>query len=359
VVQLFGREWTRQEMQGYVGNLAQLGGIRPMELVAGRERGVRGFEVSTGAGLSFTVLADRALDITHASYHGQSLAFLTPGGQAHPAYYESQGPGWLQTFPGGLVTTCGLSYCGAPSREDGEEFGLHGRVSALPAAEVGYWHEWQGDECWCYIKGSLTEGALFSSPLHLTRQISTQLGSNCLALDDTVENLGGQPAPHMMLYHCNFGFPFLGPATQLVTSSRQVTPRDAHAASGVTAYGVFQQPEPGYAEQCFFHEMVADNAGQVRVALINPELAGGLGIGLTYDKHSLPYFTEWKQMGYGSYVLGLEPGNCLVMGRAAERTAGRLRFLQPGESVSYHLEIAVLDSQPIIEEFVARITAVR
>jgi len=35
-------------------------------------------------------------------------------------------------------------------------------------------------------------------------------------------------------------------------------------------------------------------------------------------------------MGKGMHVVGLEPGNCLVGGRAEERAAGRLSFMEPG-----------------------------
>ena len=63
-------------------------------------------DVDTGAGgLRFTVLPDRGLDISLASYKGNNLSFLTPAGETHPAFYEPGGLGWLRTFTGGLLTT--------------------------------------------------------------------------------------------------------------------------------------------------------------------------------------------------------------------------------------------------------------
>lgn len=351
MVQLFGRTLTRQELQAHVGNMAQLGGIRPIELASGRERGVRGFDIVTGSGFEVTVLADRALDITRAAYRGRSLAVHTPAGQAHPAYFEAQGLGWLRTFPGGLVTTCGLGSAGAPSEDAGETPGLHGRISHLPAEELGYWGEWKGDEYWMHVTGTMTEGSLFHGQLRLTRHLSARLGGNSIIIEDTVENLGGTPAPHMMLYHCNLGFPLLSQAAQMVTPSVQVTPRDAAAEPGLLEWSTFQPPTPGYAEQVFYHEMEADNAGNVRVAVVNPELDGGLGVFLTYHKKSLPKFTEWKQMGYGDYALGLEPANCGVEGRAVERARGTLQTLQPGETRDYRLEIGILTNRDEIEAY--------
>jgi hypothetical protein len=348
---LYGRTFTRHELLSYTDNMAQFGGIRPLELVAGRERGVRGFDVATGSGLEFTVLADRALDITRANFRGRSLAYHAPGGQAHPAYYEAQGLGWLKNFAGGLLTTCGLRALGSPSSDNGEEFGLHGRISNLPAEEIGYWQQWQDDEYWMHIHGTMTEGVQFGSSLRLTRHLSARLGGNSLHIEDSVENLGGLPSPHMMLYHCNLGFPLLAPSAELFANSRRVTPRDADAAAGLTQWSTFEAPTPGYREQVFYHEMEADNDGEVRVALINRALDGGLGVYLKYHQKTLPHLVQWKQLGYGTYVLGIEPANCHVEGIAAERASGRLQILQPSETRHYRLELGVLDGLEEIEAF--------
>ena len=342
-MKLFGREYTRRELEGYTGRVEQLGGIRPIELSAGREREVRGFDIDTGAGLRFTALADRALDISTASYHGHALAYSSSAGQAHPAFFEPQGLGWLRNFPGGLVSTQGLSYLGSPCEDAGEELGLHGRVSNLPMEEVGYWGEWRGDEYHMFLKGSLTEGALFRGKLRLTRQISARLGENAFSIDDTVENLSGVTVPHMLLYHCNLGFPLLSPTAELLCPSRRVTPVDDNAAAGLCDFARFSAPTPGIPEQCYYHDMVADKNGMVTTALVNPALDDGIGLQISYDKTTLTDFVQWKMMGYGDYALGLEPANCHVAGRPTERAENRLKHLEPGEARHYHLEFRMLN----------------
>lgn len=351
MTRLFGRTWTRSALMASVGNIHQLGGIRPIELVAGRERGVRGYEVETGTGLSFTVLADRALDITRATYRGHALAYLTPSGAAHPAYHEPEGAGWLRTFPGGLLTTCGLAYAGAPGEDAGETYGLHGRISTLPMEEVGYGGEWRGDTYWMHIAGSVSEAVIFGSMLRMTRRISAWLGGNEIRIEDTVTNIGGEPTPHMMLYHCNFGFPLLGPDATLIADSRHTSPRDAEAAAGLERWREMAAPTPGFREQVLYHDLTADRHGDVRVALMNPTLERGIGVGMTYHQKTLPHFVQWKMLGHGSYVLGLEPANCLVGGRAAEREAGRMVVLPPGESRDYRLTFSVLDGVEEMEAF--------
>ena len=49
----------------------------------------------------------------------------------------------------------------------------------------------------------------------------------------------------------------------------------------------------------------------------------------------LAFFT-WRMLGVGTYVMGLEPGNCpTVEGRIEAGKAGTLPFLEPGERRTY------------------------
>ena len=43
--------------------------------------------------------------------------------------------------------------------------------------------------------------------------------------------------------------------------------------------------------------------------------------------------------GEGIHVLGIEPANCYVEGRAVERDRGSLKILDPGESQFYEIEL--------------------
>jgi hypothetical protein len=61
-------------------------------------------------------------------------------------------------------------------------------------------------------------------------------------------------------------------------------------------------------------------------------------------------FAGWKMNGAREYVVGLEPANCWVKGRAKERNRG-LQFLDPGEVRSYHLEIGALTNAQEFGEF--------
>jgi hypothetical protein len=80
-------------------------------------------------------------------------------------------------------------------------------------------------------------------------------------------------------------------------------------------------------------------------------LDDGVGVYVRYRQQTLPQFVQWRMFGGGTYVLGLEPANCRVGGRAMERAAGRLQTLQPGESRSYRLEIGVLAGRANIAQY--------
>jgi hypothetical protein len=339
---LYGRHWGRQDLLRYVGHMDQVAGIRLVEGADGVERGNRVLQVWMGGGLRFSVLADRALDISACNYKGISLTWASPVGEAHPAYYEAQGAGWLRSFQGGLLVTCGLDHFGPPCRDEGEDFGLHGRVSNLPARSVGYSASWIGDKYELEISGEVRQTQVFGENLVLRRRISTRLGSNKIRIEDTVTNEGFSSHPHMILYHVNAGFPLLCESARLKIDVEETTPRDSEAATGIADWMAFQPPTPQYCEQVFVHTPVSDERGWAAVELENPNL--GLGLRLTFDKATLPYLVEWKMMGEGLYVLGIEPTNCgVVGGRAAAREQGALPYLAAGESRSYSLEVDVIE----------------
>jgi hypothetical protein len=87
--------------------------------------------------------------------------------------------------------------------------------------------------------------------------------------------------------------------------------------------------------------------------VVNPAL--GFGGYVVYRKTQLPHLTEWKQMGKGAYVVGVEPGTNLVTGRAKERAEGRLRMLKPGEKVQYDLEVGALTTKQEVAAFEAAV----
>lgn len=338
---LFGREWNKAELLRHVGHMDQLAGIRLMEAGDGKGRGCRMLDVWTGTGFRFQVNADRAMDITSCDFRGIPLAWHSSSGNAHPAFYEPHGLGWLRSFPGGLLTTCGLDQFGPPSQDGGVEFGLHGRISNLPATQVNYRTFWEGEDYKLEISGETRQSALFFENLVLRRRLTTKLGSNRLHIEDVVTNEGYEPSPHMILYHFNMGFPLVSEDDQLHLQAESTQPRDADARVGLENWEHFQEPSPGYREQVFIHQPKADQDGNATIELNNPQM--GIGMRWKYAATALPYLMEWKMMGEGAYVVGIEPANCNgTGGRLATREKGQLPIIEPGESCHYSIELEVV-----------------
>jgi hypothetical protein len=340
MITLFNREWSKTELLARVGHIDQLAGVRLLEAQDGKARGCRLLDVWTGTGLRFQVNAERALDISSCDYKGIPLSWRSPAGDVHPMYYEPRGTGWLRSFPGGLLTTCGLDQFGLPCEDNGTEFGLHGRISNTPASQVNYRTYWAGDDYKLVISAETRQASLFGENLVLKRQISTALGSNRIRIEDIITNEGFEPAPHMLLYHFNLGFPLISENAHLYLNTEGTFPRDEAAQSGMDAWDRFQLPTQGYQEQVFIHRPETDENGFTSVALSNPQME--IGLRWSYKTANLPYLMEWKMMGEGAYVVGVEPANCDGLGgRVATRELGKLPMLEPGESRDYHIDLEV------------------
>jgi len=350
-----GKQYTREEVLQKIGNVAQLGGARHYTLSDGRSNGVAAVDVDTGSGFRFTVLPDRGLDISLASHKGTNLVYLTPNGEVHPAFYEPQGMGWLRTFFAGLLTTCGLTYLGAPGKDGEEDLGLHGRYSASPAARVCDLSRWDGDDYHIELIGTVEECALFGDKVRLTRTISTTIGSKSLRIRDVAENFGYRTSPFTILYHINPGYPLLDASSKLVLTARETRPCNEHSKSNLHACRTFSYPIAGFEEENFLHVMGSDSDGFAYVAMLNPELHGGLGLYVKFDTATLPYLNEWKMMGQGDYVVGMEPCNAACDNRAVMKKAGSLPFIEPGQSREMNLEIGVAEGEAEISELVKRI----
>jgi galactose mutarotase-like enzyme len=331
----------KNELLQYLGNIAQIGGSRHYILSDGRGRDMRAIDVISGSGLNYTVLPDRGMDISLASYKGHNLVYLSCNGETHPSFFEPQGFGWLNTFTGGLLTTCGLTYLGAPVKDGEEQLGLHGRYSTISARQVADLSEWVGDEYHIRLKGITEEGHIFGDKLRVEREISSVSTQNIISIKDTVTNVGYKTSPYTILYHMNFGYPLLCEYSELVIDPVTTIPMTPYAEEGLGEFRRFIKPLANCQEQVYYHTMKADSRGEARVSLLNKKL--GISLTIKYNTDQLPYFTEWKMMGMGEYVLGLEPGNVHAKNRVKLKEENILPYLRAGESVTNNIEVILSD----------------
>jgi hypothetical protein len=343
-MKLYSREFTKQELLKRVGDISQIGGIRLSEMIDGQARGVRVAELKNACGIDMRILIDRGMDISDLRFNSVPLAWKSSVKETSTAYYDKDGLEWLRTFYGGLLVTCGLTYAGAPCSDDGEELGLHGRIANIAAENINIDNKWEGNNYILSIKGTVRQSKIFFENLELKREITVPMDEAKITIRDSIENLSPRTTPLMIIYHMNFGFPLLDSSAYIIGAAGKPLPITDEAAKNISDFSIFSEPVKDFSEHVFCHDIASDNDGYSNIALVNEGFNSGQGLGvlLKYKKETLPYLNQWKQAGFGEYVLGLEPANCRTYGRKLSREKGELEFIEPGEVKEYTVELNIL-----------------
>ncbi|OQY06868.1 MAG: DUF4432 domain-containing protein [Planctomycetales bacterium 4572_13] len=338
-----------------VGNTWQIGGIETSVLDNGPAKGSRIAWVNTGTGFRYKVAIDRCLDIVDAFYNQYSLAWLSYSGLTVPRLDANSGLEWLYSFAGGLVTTCGLTHIGGPEADEAEDRGLHGRISNIPATvESIIQPDPASGKMDMSITAVIKESSVFGPHLELRRTITSILGEPAVKICDEVINRGNTPCPHMLLYHCNFGWPLVDEGTDIVYKGKcrsRGMDFDNELFNEDHDYKKCQKPlesHRGGGESASFIDLEPDTDGMCQAGLINHALP--LALVMRYPKNQLPHLTNWQHWGPGEYVCALEPGTNPPIGQNKARQLDELIMLEPGESKNYHLGIQIFsDPDPIRE----------
>ena len=245
--------------------------------------------------LEVDVLPERGLDLAEARFRGRRFSWESPIG--HVPWRGD----FARSFGGGLVVTCGLRNAGAAS--EGQP--LHGWYSSLPARDV--------ETGAAAASGRVVDAEVPGPTLVLRRRISLRPGA--IEIEDRVRNEGKHAEPAPILYHVNLLWETVD------VDSREVVPRDDDARAH--DWRTLGPPGP---------ERVYEHLGATRA------VAEHAGTRVTV-RSDLPRLWQWIHPDYG--VLGIEPANCSVLGRAHDRTEGRLPELAAGEERGSRLEITV------------------
>jgi len=302
--------------------------VTKKRLRGGRRDGVDLIQVDNGA-LSFSVAPTRGMGIWRGAYRGDRLGWDSPvaDGPVNPSYVDLLGHGgigWLGGFDE-LLARCGLVYNGAPYFEGGVLHPLHGRIANIPASYVAI-HVDEAPPHEIVIEGRVEETYLFGGGIGMITRISTVPGSNRMTVRDEFVNLKDHPVEMQILYHWNFGPPYLEEGSRFVAPIKTLVPRDARAVEGLDNHAVYGAPEPGFVEQVYFCELHDEN-GQTATMLRNR--AGDKGVVLRHATSGLPRFSLWKNTGgpRDGYVTGLEPATNFPNPRPFEKARGRVLTL--------------------------------
>jgi galactose mutarotase-like enzyme len=332
--------------------------VSKRRLVGGRRDGVSVVEVDNGR-MRFTVVPTRGMGILRCVAGETTLGWQSPvDGPVHPQFVPVTDPGglgWLEGFDE-LLVRCGLESNGAPVFDSRNvlQYPLHGRIANLPAHRVTLSVDRRKGTI--SVTGEVDETRFLFRHLRMTSTLTTTIGSTQLSIHDSITNLSSRPAGFQMLYHINVGAPLLDCGSRLLAPVKAVVPRDERAAEGVGRWDSYSSPEPGFAEQVYFLlDLTSDADGRTRVLLKNA--AGDAGLGLSFNRKQLPWFTQWKNTGAieDGYVTGLEPATNLPNPRDFEERQDRVVPLGPGASYGIDFDLNWLLNAEDVEAAAAEV----
>ena len=336
--------------------------IRKRTLRGGLRDGVDVVEVNNGA-LSFTVLPTRGMGLWRGDYHGLPLGWRSPvSGPVHPKHVQLAdrgGLGWLSGFDEWLCR-CGLSSNGPPGQDGGgglAQLTLHGRIANQPAEAVEVSvaldppYEMR-------VRGEVEEAALFCPHLRLTTTYVTAPASNRLVIHDVVENRSAQPTEMQMLYHCNFGSPFLEAGSRVLAPVREMAPQTPRRR-GRRFLRNLRAPTVGFAEQVYLYDLLADDHGHTLSVLVDNTQDRAAAV--RFNRNDLPCFTVWKNTGAveDGYVTGLEPATNYPNFKGFKRQQGRVRTLPPGGRWQSRWSIEVFDTAASVSAVLAEVAVLQ
>ncbi|MFV0529791.1 MAG: aldose 1-epimerase family protein [Lachnospiraceae bacterium] len=325
----------RAEILRHVGHMQQLAYVQKAEFTEGRAKGLGAYIIKNDT-LRLVVLEDKCLDIAEVSYKGRTLNFMAKPGLMGKTDHAITGVEGTRSLMGGFLFTCGLeNTCLACEDEDGYH-PMHGQIRVTPSEQTASGSEWEGDQYKMSVSGRMREARLFGSNLTLSRTVSTVYGESKFVIMDRIENQGFKAEPMMILYHFNFGYPFLDEKSEVLLPTVQARPRDKNAEKNAQAWNHGEAPLDNEAERVYLHELKADEKQDTMVAVVNE--AQELAVSIRFNQKYLPHFVQWKSLASGDYALGLEPTNSGVYGRTREESLHYLEVLAV-EEIRLEIEI--------------------
>jgi hypothetical protein len=339
-------------------------------LRGGRRDGVDLIRLDNGA-FSVDIVPTRGMGLRQGNYRGNRVGWTSAvtDGPVNPKFVNLMnwgGLGWLEGYDEMLVR-CGLENIGSPYQEtvdapDGSKrdvlYGLHGKIGNIPAHHVSVHFDPTTNEI--AVEGQVDESKPFAAQIRLSTKLTTTPGSNKITVRDEYINLRESPSEMQVLYHWNFGTPYLEDGAKVVAPFKTILPRDARAQEDLDTFDVYRGPQAGYAEQVYFFELQGEAKDGRTIAMLRNR-AGDKAVVLRFSIAQLPAFTVWKNTAglKEGYVTGLEPSTSYPNARPFEKARNRIVTLPPGGSHVVETTLELLDSAQDVAAIEAEIKALQ
>lgn len=265
--------------------------------------------LAQNGGLELLFNKDNALDIVWAKFKGVNLSFLSKNG------LNDGKRDFVRNFEGGFLYTCGMD--NVSGCVEGKP--VHGSLH-YKKCDLAYAYEKDGV---LYIYGEVRECALFGKNLLLKRLYTVT--ENSLEINDTLVNLDYSDTEYVLLYHVNYGYPFLDEGLKIDIPAAQSDPLTAVAEANKQDMFRITAPVDGGDEHVYYHTL---SEGKVR--LENPDKQ--VAVEMVYDVNDFPVTLEWKSTISGDYALGIEPS-------LTRFDKFEMQVLKANESKTYKIKI--------------------
>jgi len=330
---------------------------RKRTLSGGRQGGVELIELSNGV-VSLRICPTRGMGILDGWFGPHFLGWRSPVQEiVHPQYinlYDQGGRGCHYGF-NELLNRGGVEWSGAMgddvvTNNMGSQsrifLPLHGKVGWTPASRVAL----NAQDGSLSIEGDIPEQNVFGVNYLLKTRLTLRPGSSRIEIQDTLCNLGSLPGEYEMLYHTNFGLPFLEEGSHYAGTWDRLIPRDEFAEAGLPYMSRFAAPTPSFTEQVFLFHAAADASGWAHQVLLNS--AESLAVHVSFAVDTLPFTILWKRTAAteDGYVMGMNPCSDLPNRRSVERKEGRLATVAAHGEVVFRHTIQPLEGVETVKD---------
>ncbi len=265
------------------GNSKQIISAYELYLSEGTAQGKKCILVNNGT-LEVMFNASNALDIAWVKYNGVNISYLSSNG-----LNNNDGP-FKDRFDGGFLYTCGLDNVSACEKDKA----IHGSMHARKAENVYY----NIEDNKVIVYGKVVNSALRGPNLIFTRKY--EIYSDKIIVNDNVYNDSFTDAEFALIYHTNFGYPFLVSCLDVQFDAIESVAANTYCADKIDMCKNIHEPLDYGPEELFYHKITNNH-----VEMTNTKV--GIKCTMDYDNHNFPYLVEWKNLYAGNYVLGMEP----------------------------------------------------
>ena len=337
--------------------IGENGYCRKHTLRGGKQEGVEIIEISNGI-ISLCVCPTRGMGIIDGSFKSHHIGWHSPVEEiVHPQYIhllEMGGRGCHYGF-NEFLNRCGIEWSGAMGEDViVDNMGnknriflpLHGKVGWMPACRVML----RVDEKSITLEGDIHEQIIFGVNYLLRTSLTLEAEKQYVSIKDTLFNLGDGEGEYEMLYHTNFGPPFLEEGACFYGTFDRIVPRNEFAQEALKDFKKLSGPEPGFIEQVFFLLGKPDKDGFAHNLLVNS--TKDLAADVRYRTDTLPYSAIWIRCAGENegYVIGFNQVSDLPNPRRVEREGGRVTKIKAGEEITFEQTMTFYDGKKDVED---------